>query len=468
MLRERIRLFRNLVFAADLCLVALAFQIAEIAERARLGEMDNIFAADYFLIPVTMIWGCVLWTMPECYTVRLRNIGDIILSVLKTGIIASGLIVAYMYMVAPQEISRLQMLLFAVLSTLFIGVFRLIIVSMLEYYRSRGYNYRTVLIVGTGKTARNFADKILNNSRYGLKLMGFVDWEKRDDLWRYHDIPCIGFLSNLAEILKNNQVDWVVFAVGRKFLGKIESGVRVCEQMGIQVAVLADFFPLKLAQKRIETLFDSPLVCYGSAPKENFSLVLKNLFDRALALAGLTLSAPVLFAIAAIIRITSKGPVLFKQERCGLNGKKFTIYKFRTMSADAEKKKQELMRYNEMNGAAFKMKNDPRVTSFGRVLRRTSFDELPQLYNILKGDMSFVGPRPPLAEEVSRYDLWQRRKLSVKPGLTCLWQVSGRSNVPFEEWMKLDLEYIDNWSLWQDAKILARTVPAVLKGSGAR
>jgi exopolysaccharide biosynthesis polyprenyl glycosylphosphotransferase len=211
-----------------------------------------------------------------------------------------------------------------------------------------------------------------------------------------------------------------------------------------------------------------PMLLFDTAPQASIAFVFKNIIDRVAAAIGIILLSPLLFFIALAIKLSSKGSILFKQERCGLNGKKFPLYKFRTMVADAEKLKTNLLRQNEMDGPAFKIKNDPRITSLGRWLRKTSADELPQLFNILKGDMSLVGPRPPLANEVKNYDLWQRRKLSVKPGLTCLWQVGGRNDIGFEQWMIMDLEYIDNWSLWLDTKILARTIPAVLSGKGAR
>ncbi len=238
--------------------------------------------------------------------------------------------------------------------------------------------------------------------------------------------------------------------------------------MGIQIAVLADFFPMRLAKKRIDTFFDSPLVCYDTGPGQGLAITTKGFLDRFLAAIGLIMASPIMLAAAILVRLTSKGPAVFAQERSGLNGRKFKLYKFRTMVHNADELKRDLLKFNDVDGAAFKMKRDPRITPVGRLLRRTSIDELPQLFNILRGDMSLVGPRPPLAEEVARFELWQRRKLSMKPGLTCLWQINGRSDVSFEQWMKLDLKYIDNWSLWEDAKILARTVPAVFKGTGAR
>lgn len=468
MLRESIYFFRKLVFAADLCLVALAFQLSVIFDSLRQRQSVNIFADDGLFIPATLIWGMVFWFMPECYTVRLRNIGDILFSSFKTGIIATGLFLAYIFTFGYLDESRFQIFLFSGMSVALIGVFRLAIVAFLEYYRSLGLNYRTVLVVGTGNTAKGFVDKIITNSRFGLKALGFIDWEKKPDLWRYRDIPRVGNLDSLPQYLKNNQVDWVVFAVGRKFLGKMQPSIEICEKMGIQMAVLADFFPLKLAKKRVDTFFDSPLIFYDTLPKASVPLLMKGFFDRVLAGIGLAMVSPLLLVVGLAVKMTSRGPALFQQERRGLNGKKFVLYKFRTMVKDAEERKKDLSRFNEVKGAAFKMQNDPRVTPLGKFLRKTSLDELPQLINILKGDMSFVGPRPPLAEEVAEYDLWQRRRLSMKPGLTCLWQISGRSDIPFEQWMKLDLKYIDNWSLWEDAKIMVKTVPAVFRGTGAR
>ena len=468
MLREHMHVLKKLVFVADLCLVALAFQLSVIIGHLRTDTSVNIFSSDNLMLPAIIIWGGVFWFSPACYSVRLRKIKDILISSSKAALVSAGLFLAFIFAGGYLEESRFQIILFAVLSTAFICGFRLLITLLLEYYRSRGHNYQTVLMIGAGVIAKDFVDKILDHSRFGLKVLGFVDWERRPDLWRYRDIPRIGDLQDLPELLKNGQIDWAVFAVGKKHLSKIEKSVEICEQMGIQIAVLADFFPMRLAKKRIDTFFDSPLVCYDTGPGQGLAITTKGFLDRFLAAIGLIMASPIMLAAAILVRLTSKGPAVFAQERSGLNGRKFKLYKFRTMVHNADELKRDLLKFNDVDGAAFKMKRDPRITPVGRLLRRTSIDELPQLFNILRGDMSLVGPRPPLAEEVARFELWQRRKLSMKPGLTCLWQINGRSDVSFEQWMKLDLKYIDNWSLWEDAKILARTVPAVFKGTGAR
>ena len=468
MLREKLHVFKKLTFAADLSLVALAFQLSVMIEGAWYDLSSGIFAMDQLLLPAVLIWGLIYWYQPQCYVFRLRKFQEIIKSALKASLIASGLFMAFVLVTGSLSDSRYQIILFSALSAALIISLRFVIVTLLHYYRKRGYNYQTVLIAGTGNMAREFADRILNKLHFGLKIIGFLDLEKRRELWRYRDIPCVGQLDDLPGILQNNQVDFVVFAVGLEHLGRIQSSLSICEEMGIRVSVLADFFRMRFARRRIESFFGAPMIWYDPAPALGLGMVMKNIADRVLAFTGIALAAPLMAVAAFFVKISSPGPVIFKQPRCGLNGRIFTLYKFRTMVRDAERIKKDLMRFNEVDGAAFKMKNDPRITPIGKFLRKASIDELPQLFNILKGDMSFVGPRPPLAAEVSNYDRWQRRKLSMRPGLTCLWQISGRSDVSFEEWMRLDLQYIDNWSLWKDAKILARTVPAVLRGTGAR
>ena len=468
MLRENLRILKKLLYIADLCLVALGFQLGVIVENLIGPIQIGLFSYDAFTLIALISWGIILWQSPKCYVFRLREVKEIIISSLKASIFAAAFFIAAIFVLGYHVQNRMLVVGSIFMVAGFLILIRLLITWLLFYYRSRGFNYQTVLIIGTGNIAKNFADKIFNNVHYGLKIIGFVDLEKRTDLWRYHDIPCVGNLDILPDILRSKQVDFVVFAVGKKYLNAIEKSLIICEQMGVRTSVLADFFPLKLARRRIESFFGSPMICYDSIPELSLSMIVKNISDPIMASIGLILAFPVMLITAIAIKINSRGPVIFKQSRCGLNGRQFKLFKFRTMVQDAELLKKSLMRFNEIDGAAFKMTNDPRITKVGRFLRKTSIDELPQLFNILRGDMSFVGPRPPLAEEVANYDLWQRRKLSMKPGLTCLWQVSGRSDVSFEQWMKFDLEYIDHWSLLKDAQILARTVPAVLKGTGAR
>jgi exopolysaccharide biosynthesis polyprenyl glycosylphosphotransferase len=276
-------------------------------------------------------------------------------------------------------------------------------------------------------------------------------------------------VSRLVELLHEGSVSRVVFAVRHVHFAKIEEAVQACETEGVEAWISADFFQTAIARPTFDVLAGKMMLVFHTAPNISWSLLLKDVVDRAGALLMLLVTLPLWLVAMVGIRLCSKGPVFFSQERCGRYGRPFRMYKFRTMHTDAEARLNELAVQNQMSGPVFKIKNDPRVFKFGKWLRRLSIDELPQLLNVLSGDMSLVGPRPLPVYEIKRIEKHaQRRRLSVKPGLTCIWQVSGRNRISsFEEWVALDLKYIDNWSLWLDAKILAQTVPAVLRGSGA-
>jgi exopolysaccharide biosynthesis polyprenyl glycosylphosphotransferase len=263
-------------------------------------------------------------------------------------------------------------------------------------------------------------------------------------------------------------VDEVIFVIEKGKLGDYEEALLATERHGVRAHVSLDMFPHVLARPVLEELDGVPLLTFTTTPSNPMQLVVKRVIDLVLALLLTLLTLPIQLLAALAIKLTSRGPVFFRQVRCGLNGRQFTLLKFRTMQAGAEERLPEIAHLNEMTGPVFKAARDPRLTFAGSLLRRLSIDELPQLWNVIVGDMSLVGPRPPLPEEVARYEPWQRRRLSMAPGLTCLWQVSGRSEVDFDRWMELDLKYIDTWSPLLDVKILLKTVPAVLSGRGAR
>jgi len=250
-------------------------------------------------------------------------------------------------------------------------------------------------------------------------------------------------------------------------LNKISEAILACEREGVGTAISLDLYNPKIATVRQTNFNGIPLLEFDTFRAKQWQLFVKRTLDILIALIGLIACMPLFAVVALAIKTTSRGPILYRQTRCGLNGRKFTLYKFRSMIVGAEMKRRELEKMNEMNGPVFKIKRDPRITPVGRILRKFSIDELPQLWNVLKGDMSIVGPRPPLPVEVEIYEVWQRRRLSLKPGLTCIWQVSGRNKVDFDRWMAMDLEYIDHWSLWLDFKIMFKTLFVVLFGYGA-
>ncbi len=352
--------------------------------------------------------------------------------------------------------------------SMFLAVVRLLL-RHLAAQRRRGHNHllrRQAVVVGAGDQAKAIVDKVLDAPEMDTYILGFLDYH-HDGLWRYRDIPLIGHPDQLPRIIATCQVDAVIIAVETEDLPRTQKVFEAAEQMGVAVCLMSDIFRSRLSRVRPGYINGIPTLIYRAVSDNLAAIWTKSLLDRLGALVGIILTAPIMLGAAIWIKLDSKGPILFRQTRSGLNGRPFTMYKFRTMVADAEELKDALKKQNEMSGPVFKIRNDPRVTRAGRILRRLSIDELPQFFNVLMGQMSLVGPRPPLPKEVVEYDPWHHRRLSVKPGLTCLWQISGRNNVDFEDWMKLDLEYIDNWSLWQDFKIIARTVPAVMKSEGA-
>ncbi len=329
---------------------------------------------------------------------------------------------------------------------------------------------RRVVVAGALDEVLRAVAKVEAHREWGLELVGVAsdgswsEWPRPGLrlLGRYEDIPRL--------VLAGEVIDEVLIApaTGIADARRLEAVFPQLEEIGIVTRVVINILPRSVSNISFDDFSGLPLVTFSTAPRDEVLLFVRRCLDLVLSASLLIALSPFLLALAALVKLTSPGPVLFRQIRCGLHGRPFVFLKFRSMHVDAETQKAGLAAFNEMDGPAFKMTNDPRVTPIGRWLRRTSLDELPQLWNILRGDMSFVGPRPAVVEEVRQYEPWQRRRLSMPPGLTCLWQVSGRNDLSFDEWMKLDLEYIDNWSLWLDLKIAVRTVPAVLMAKGAK
>jgi exopolysaccharide biosynthesis polyprenyl glycosylphosphotransferase len=328
-----------------------------------------------------------------------------------------------------------------------------------------------MLIVGTSARAVQFARRIENNAEFGYRIIGFVDddWQGTEE-FRGTGYKIVADFAGLRTFLRENVVDEVAMALPMRSLHSHASIVAaLCEEQGIVLRFASNLFDLKTAKSRADEFEGHSVIThYTGGMTDGPSIMVKRAFDFMVSLVLIVMLSPVFLLAAALIKLSSRGPVFFVQNRLGLNKRRFKIYKFRTMVPDAEKKMKEVEHLNEVSGPVFKIKNDPRITGVGKFLRKTSIDELPQLFNVLNGDMSLVGPRPlPVRDYEGFSEDWQRRRFSVRPGITCIWQVGGRSSISFEKWMELDLQYIDKWSLWLDFEILLRTIPAVLKGSGA-
>jgi exopolysaccharide biosynthesis polyprenyl glycosylphosphotransferase len=308
---------------------------------------------------------------------------------------------------------------------------------------------------------------------YGVRLRGFLSDEKESDSGAAPAEIALGAsypvrpIGELPSILRRHVVDEVIFAVSSDRLAGLEEFLLLCDEEGVRTRIAVDFFPHVNSTVSLERFGNTPLLTFSAAPSDEIKLLVKRITDVAVAAAGLLVLSPLMAATAILIRFTSPGPAIFRQVRCGLNGRRFLFYKFRSMCHNAEALKTSLAHLNTRDTVVFKIPDDPRLTPVGRWLRKFSIDEWPQLWNVLRGDMSLVGPRPAIPSEVDQYKRWQRRRLRMRPGLTCIWAVSGRDTVDFETWMKMDMQYIDNWSLALDWKILLRTIPRVLIGRGA-
>ncbi len=354
-------------------------------------------------------------------------------------------------------------------SALVVG--RMVLRAIIASKRLNGRSLRHLLIVGTNERAVQFGKKIQEEPDLGYRLVGFVEdgWEGKSRAFGGAGFAVKTVLPELPTFLQEQIVDEVLICLPVKsYYTEISDIIRKCEEHGIIVRLSSDFFSLKLARSRAERFGTATVVTIYTGAMTGFPVVLKRLLDLCVASVALAACAPVFLIIAILIKATSRGPVFFAQNRVGLNKRRFAMYKFRTMVPDAEAQQRDIEHLNDVSGPVFKVKDDPRVTKIGKLLRRMSLDELPQIINVLRGDMSLVGPRPlPIRDYEGFEEDWHRRRFSVRPGMTCLWQVSGRSDIPFERWMELDLEYIDRWSLWLDLKILGRTVPAVFRKVGA-
>jgi exopolysaccharide biosynthesis polyprenyl glycosylphosphotransferase len=472
MLKEKAKLFAYWIYLTEIFIVIGAFygsfQFRDLyfsRNYGRLVPFERYFWLIYLIIP---LWSFLFYYFGLYESQRTKSFRQETWKLAKVSFWGTLLLVSILFAVKADFISRLFILSFGGISFFALFVERLIIRRILRYFRRKGYNYRNILIVGTGRRARELAEVIYQNKQWGLKLIGFVADQTENKIEKLGKFPVIGTVTELPALLQRHVVDELVFAISRKRLEELEELFLLCEEQGIRTRVAVNFFPHMIAKVHLDELHGIPLLTFTTTPHNEALLAAKRIFDIVTASILLTVLSPILLLSALLIKVTSEGPIFFRQSRVGLNGRRFTLYKFRSMFKNAEEVKGDFEHLNEMASPAFKISDDPRVTPIGRLLRKTSLDEFPQLYNVLRGDMSIVGPRPPLPEEVAKYERWQRRRLSMKPGLTCLWQVNGRNKITdFKKWMELDLHYIDNWSLKLDFKIFIKTIFVVLAGRGA-
>ena len=414
-------------------------------------------------------WVGALW-LHDLYRLRSRwSIRSEFRDVLRADLLIAVASFSALFLFKLPDVSRRFLVTLFIAQGIVTLASRISIRLTLGALRDRGYNSRFMLVVGTGPGAQRFADRVERRRELGLRVIGHLGVAAAASAGAeppkmVGSRPVLGTLDEIEEILHSRVVDEVAICLSTEHAALVEPITRLCEETGRIVRIPLEDLGLTLPGGRVEEFDGGPVLSLVYGPDRALALLGKRLLDVVLGATALIILSPVMATVALAIRAIDGGPTLFHQTRVGLHGRPFQVAKFRTMLPDAEGRLDELQERNEIRGPAFKLTDDPRLTRTGRFLRATSLDELPQIWNVLRGEMSLVGPRPPLPREVQHYDLWHRRRLSMKPGITGLWQTQGRREEDFDRWVELDLAYIDRWSIWLDFKIIVRTIPAMFQG----
>ncbi len=472
MFKKEFILIRPIAMVFDFLAILLSFITAYhlriyLLKIIPFGSQTSL--GDYYglILSIILLWWCFFNLDGAYLNDRFSNLKQEYHTVIKTVCFGTLIILSGAFLLKSNTPPRSVIILFAVVNLLILCIEKKLLFKWFGYLRSRGYHKITAVIVGGGKMAERLLSDINGHPALGIDIVGLVcPVGNRAISDKLDNTKVLGTAEDFVKILHRNPVDEVIFAVA-KGEANIDGMLAACRQEGIKVRIMMELLSEGAKNINVEKLLGHQFLTVSHIVQQEWQIFLKRLLDIAGSLIALIILSPVFVIIGLLIKLDDGGPLFYRWQVVGLNQKPFTSWKFRSMVVDADKLKKKLLSKNEMQGAVFKMKNDPRITRVGKWLRKFSIDELPQLYSVLKGDMSLVGPRPPLVTEVNRFNNMYRRKLSVKPGITCLWQVQGRNRIhKLEQWIKLDLEYIDNWSLWLDFKILFKTVGVVISGTG--
>ncbi len=461
---------------ADFLTACVVFTLAHVAWqilyslKSRFFPVPMAMTSDRLLaVAAISVLVVFLFDRQQAYSYqRFTSLRTELLIVLKVSVMTLVLTVVAAFFVIHQNVPRTIFILYFAFSVSVFSVQKILLFHGAAWMRARGRDKRKIVIAGAGETAKRFIDTANKKFEWALDIVGVLSPAPANVGAEFAGVQVLGSFGDIEKVLKTFNPEDVVIAVSAGMLGQAAHIIEVCQREGVEVRLHSDFFGYLTQHIRTDTVYGITIISFGVVRQDGWRLLVKRAIDILGAAFGLLIFSPLMLVAAVGIWITDGRPILYRWNVVGLNKKPFKSWKFRTMRKDADELKSELLALNEMDGPVFKIRNDPRVIPFGKWLRKWSIDETPQLLSVLKGDLSLVGPRPAGPHELERYESWHRRKLSIKPGLTCLWQVNGRNGIhKFDDWVKLDLEYIDNWSLLLDLKILLKTIPAVISGKGA-
>lgn len=454
----------------DTCCIAAAFALAiDLSVPLTDPLLPPVLENLPYLVVVILVWYSAA-VERHLWSVRYRqDVVHYLTAVVKAVGDACVMCVFVMVLFTRGRLDHQFLVVFCVGTLVFLLLFRFVLRMAIHHLRKLGYNQQRTVVVGANDRSRSLIKLLRSEKGLGYAVLGVLDNDgERADVIHDTGVPFLGGLGRLEEMIGNGEVDEVYIALPvRSRYEEIQQLARMCEGAGVPAHMVADLFPMRVATSRLMHLEDIPLLNLSTIPEAHGKVFTKRAIDFIGSSILILLLSPLLLLLAILVKLDSKGPVLFAQERVGQNQRRFKMLKYRSMVVNAEELKAKLAAQNELDGPVFKIKDDPRITRLGRFIRRYSLDEFPQLFNVWRGEMSLVGPRPPIPAEVEEYSWSQRRRLSIKPGMTGLWQVSGRNEVGFDEWVEMDLAYIDSWSIKLDFVILLKTFRAVVAGRGA-
>jgi len=450
----------------------LAYYLSKMLNSIEPSIFPPIFEVRILFILMILILSViyeVLFDQLKAYSYqRFTSLSREYLIIIKVCFTGALINIAILFLIGAKDIPRTIFLVFFIVSLLLFFLEKSLLFYAASLIRRKGKNRKRVILIGTGTRARNFISTVKNNFHWGLDIVGLLTGDEENIGNEVSGVKVLDHYNNMQEILKTINPEEIIITISTKRFDQIREVLEICEREGVAVRLNSDFFGYITKYVTIDRVFGLSMISFNMVRQPELELFIKRIIDITGSMIALALFSPFMVIAAIGIWISDGKPIFYKWNVIGINKKPFNSWKFRTMVQDADKYKKDLMDKNEMEGPVFKIKDDPRIIPFGKWLRKWSIDETPQFFSILKGDLSLVGPRPAGPQELERYESWHRRKLSVKPGLTCLWQINGRNKISsFDEWVKLDLEYINNWSLLLDIKILLKTIPSVILGKGA-